>query len=269
MGEILLDLSERALVAAIERNLAELHVFMAGWPEITVHRAPDLLWTLSRRKFSLCNVVLDVRFESPGLDARIAEAMRPYGAAGVNVMWKLGPSTRPEDLGDHLEPHGLSRLPALRGMAADLAAPVPTRLAVDGVTVHEVTDATSLDQWQAAVTRGFGWPSFGAATLAENLAYLGFDGDARAFVALRDARPVGSSLVFFGAGVAGIYHVSTVPEERRRGTGAAVTTAALLEARRLGYRAAVLHATEMGYPVYRRLGFAELCRIGMYRRLVT
>jgi hypothetical protein len=38
----------------------------------------------------------------------------------------------------------------------------------------------------------------------------------------------------------------------------------LREAWDLGYRIGVLGSSEMGYPVYRRLGFEERCRIGLY-----
>jgi len=34
--------------------------------------------------------------------------------------------------------------------------------------------------------------------------------------------------------------------------------------RDLGYSVGVLGSSEVGYPVYRELGFEEYCRIGLY-----
>jgi predicted acetyltransferase len=58
--------------------------------------------------------------------------------------------------------------------------------------------------------------------------------------------------------------VGTVPEARRQGFGAAVTLAALRDARALGYRVGILHSSAMGFPVYQRLGFRELCRMSKF-----
>jgi len=66
------------------------------------------------------------------------------------------------------------------------------------------------------------------------------------------------------AGVAGIYNVGTVPEARGKGIGAAITLAPLLEARSRGYKIAILHASELGYSVYRRLGFQDYCQMNIY-----
>ena len=44
-----------------------------------------------------------------------------------------------------------------------------------------------------------------------------------------------------------------------------MTLAALREAKDLGHIIGVLTSSEMGYSVYRRLGFAEHCRIGFYK----
>ena len=75
---------------------------------------------------------------------------------------------------------------------------------------------------------------------------------------------VAAAALFVGAGVAGIYNVCTVPEARGRGIAGAVTAAALDEGAARGCRLAVLGSSEMGYPVYRRLGFRDVSRLRSY-----
>jgi GNAT superfamily N-acetyltransferase len=272
MVEVLHDLSRPALVRAVEANLTAFHVALGEWPEISVHRDDDRVWTASRRRFSLCNVLLEAHFEPGEAAARIERALQPYATSNVNVMWKLGPSTRPAELGDRLVEHGFVIRPTLAGMALDLAALNPPAFPAPDVEIREVRDGRALQLWREALGRGFGWPDYGSRDVADNLAYFfgaGLQRSFAAYVGIAHGAPVASSLVFFGAGVAGLYHVSTHPDHRGRGLGSTITRAPLVEAQRRGYRIAVLHATEMGHPVYRRLGFEEVCPIGLRLRLHT
>jgi ribosomal protein S18 acetylase RimI-like enzyme len=78
----------------------------------------------------------------------------------------------------------------------------------------------------------------------------------RLFVGYLEGEPVATNLVFNGGGVASVYAIATTPSARGKGIGAAITLQPLLEARdQAGYKYAVLFSTEMGVPVYRRIGF--------------
>ncbi len=81
------------------------------------------------------------------------------------------------------------------------------------------------------------------------------------FVARLDGRVAGHStlnLTTGRLGVAGIFDVEVIPALRGRGIGTALTRAACLHSQQLGCRYAVLNATPMGEPVYRRLGFESM-----------
>ena len=59
-----------------------------------------------------------------------------------------------------------------------------------------------------------------------------------------------------GAGVVGVYRIAVTPSARGKGTGAAITLKPVLHARdQDGDDHAVLFSTEMGAPVYSRIGF--------------
>jgi ribosomal protein S18 acetylase RimI-like enzyme len=78
----------------------------------------------------------------------------------------------------------------------------------------------------------------------------------RLFVGYLNNEPVATNMLFNGGGVASVYAVATVPAVRGLGIGAAITLQPLLEARdQDGYKYAVLFSTEMGVPVYQRIGF--------------
>ncbi len=76
MNDVLRDMSHSASVRAVEANLTAFHVFLSEWPEVTLHRDDDRIWTVSRRRFSLCNVVLEARFDSASVMARSSERWR-------------------------------------------------------------------------------------------------------------------------------------------------------------------------------------------------
>jgi len=46
-----------------------------------------------------------------------------------------------------------------------------------------------------------------------------------------------------------------------KGIGAAITLKPLQEAREMGYRVGVLQSSEMGFNIYKNLGFRHLCQI--------
>jgi GNAT superfamily N-acetyltransferase len=111
---------------------------------------------------------------------------------------------------------------------------------------------------------GFGLPDASESQCYDLFVGLGYDLPLRNYIGYLHGKPVATAELFLGAGVAGIYWVATVPEARRQGIGAAMTHAALREARELGVRIGILHASELGEEVYRRLGFVEHCRMSHY-----
>ena len=81
------------------------------------------------------------------------------------------------------------------------------------------------------------------------------DPDVRLFTGRLDGRPVATSIAIRSGDVSGVYGVGTHESARRRGVGTAVTWAAVEAGRAWGCDTIVLQASDMGLPVYERMGF--------------
>ena len=149
-------------------------------------------------------------------------------------------------------------------MAADLMA-IPEDLPpVPGLSIRHVEDLPALRQWVHVNRVSFGIPAYAEERLFDLFADVAFEPPMQCYLALLNGQPVGTSQLFLSAGVAGIYNVTVLPEARGRGVGAAVTLAALREARQRGYRISILQSSRLGYPVYRRLGFQDYGKLHTY-----
>lgn len=252
--------------AALDANFAELLAWYGSAPSGEVRRDPDLLLTASGVSFRAINAAALANLEPSTARRRIDDAIAWLTTRSDRWWWLVGPSSGPPDLGDRLVEAGLGLLSDSAGMALDLrtwraGAPLP-----GGVTTELVTDETGLERWREVQRRGLGLDD--ALTEAWWIAHQRLGVEAwpplRNWIASLDGEPVAAAALFSGAGVAGIYNVCTVPEARGRGLGTAVTAVALDAAAADGLDLAVLGASDMGYSVYRRLGFREVSRLRSY-----
>lgn len=182
------------------------------------------------------------------LDALIASYLRrPPGGAGC---WSLDPP-QPGTLGISLLARGFQPGWRPHWMAADLGEiqtdhPFPKGLTISRDNETSLVGVRNLPYARVVMPR------------AEDTA---FPGQWVRMVARLRGKVVGQSVVFLTAGdwgVAGIYHVGVLPDVRNKGIGKAVTLAACLHAREMGFRYAVLNSTDIGKPTYRQLGFHSL-----------
>jgi len=148
-------------------------------------------------------------------------------------------------------------------MAADLPG-LKEAATPPGLTIKRVESVEMLRDFVCSAVSGYGMPEGSESTCYDLFAGLGFDLPLQHYVGYVGGKAVATAELFLGAGVAGIYWVSTVPEARYQGIGTAITQAALLQAREMGFRIGILHSSEQGYSVYRQLGFVEKCRMSHY-----
>jgi GNAT superfamily N-acetyltransferase len=260
------DLSAAALIEAIEANLFALFAHFRSWPRADVHENSEISWCITDIPFPLFNSVLHARLAPENVAAAIKAAKSRCRSKRVPMLWWTGPATRPTDLGKHLLAHGFVHAADSAGMAVDLLALNEDQSAPESLAIERVRDVEALKQFADTLRTAFEMPDFVAGAMVDLFAGMGFDHQLplRHYIGRLEGECAGVASLLLGAGVAGIYNVGTVPSARRKGIGAAMTVMALLEARALGYRVGILHASKLGFGVYRRLGFLERCKIGHY-----
>jgi GNAT superfamily N-acetyltransferase len=154
---------------------------------------------------------------------------------------------------------GMVAFPINRDAISDAITPSH----VPGIEIHRVTDAVGLDDHRKVVTEGFGSPP--AVALGTTCAELLDRPECVVYVGYADGAPVASGLGWRTGRVIGVYAIATIPAARRRGFGAAMTARVVTDGLASGCDAAALQASELGRPIYERLGFLVDVRYVAYR----
>jgi ribosomal protein S18 acetylase RimI-like enzyme len=255
------DFSTSSLLKAMEDNVQLAWIRLAHGLGAQVHEEPEVLWFLSRLPFHLANGIVRTQFP----ESAVEERLKQFTAYHIPIAWLVSPSTQPTSLGTCLEQQGWMRQDA-PGMALDLQSLDESLSLPSQLTITRVSDEEHLNIWLHVMTVGSEIPEEGLKLLLDVVAKRGMPEDPTIhyYLGMLDDRPVATSLLYFGGGVAGIYNVATLPEVRRQGIGMALTVAPLLHARSLGYRIGVLQTSSMGLHLYHRLGFREYCTFHAY-----
>lgn len=138
----------------------------------------------------------------------------------------------------------------------------------DGVECRRIRP-DELSAWAESLAEGYGLP-LPLCELCAETAQFGSeaeDSPMQFFGVFESGRMVSTSQLFLHDGIAGIYCVSTLPEKRGKGYGARATAEPMRVAAKLGYATAMLQSSEMGLPVYRKLGFEQIGGAAFYLRM--
>ncbi len=146
---------------------------------------------------------------------------------------------------------GLRYTDTVPGMA--LCPPQTSGREVSGLRIERVHDDRTLDDHRTVIADSFEMPI----ELAQYFVTQRLLGqpDVEHYVGYSGAQPVGTSALFLTHRVGGVYNVATMPAHRGRGIGNAMTRHAVERGAASGCVMAGLQASEMGQPVYEKMGF--------------
>ncbi len=134
--------------------------------------------------------------------------------------------------------------------------------AAPDLEIRRVTDAAGLHAHRQVVTAGFGSdPAVALGTACQDLLDRP---ECVVYVGYADDVPVVSGLGWRTGRTVGVFSIATVASARRRGYGAAMTARVVADGVVVGCEIGALQASELGRPIYERLGFRTVVRYIAY-----
>jgi GNAT superfamily N-acetyltransferase len=246
-------------------ELAEsLYQFVSTWkllakpfPEAVLSDKPGLAISWANIPFIFYNAIFLTEQISDArvLKERVADALayiRSRQAPGwfVVCLDHLNGIAR-EKLVAIAEQEKLAALP-MTGMAGDILPLEDPSLAV--LRFERISDDVTITDFVDMNCISYNLPIEAGRSIVKEHAL--WQEHAYGFVAYESNNPVATATAIVNEDCLFLFLVATIPEARRKGYADAVIRRALNTAfEATGIRRTVLHATEAGYPVYRRLGY--------------
>lgn len=263
MAEHLPDAWDAGLPA--DDNLVKSYVW--GYAALMEKTARALGWpTLRTERFVAVDAGTGFPFQN------CAVPLRPFGADEADdLLAEISAFYAPRPGGPHLLWCGFPT-PGLTGhgwqpmghpplMFRPAGGEPPHR--PDGLEITPVTTPGELEEFGTTLVEAFPVPELAGRPFGGyGPALLDLPGW-RMWVGRIDGRPVATSAVHVHGGVNDVEWISARPETRGRGVGAAVTWTATLADPTLP---AMLIASDLGKPVYERMGYLSLTRFTLWFR---
>gem|GEM_PF-996074 len=252
------------LAKAYESNLRAYTIALAEAGDGLVQQLKDAVLTTLPYTYWINGVVSPRLSQACALE-RVNEILAAFRELGREVWFTLGPSTKPANLAKILKKRGLWNFHNRPFMACDLSKLVTGFPQPAGVSIHPVEDYDIFYKHPH--------PLLGLVTTPRRRRI--FDAYKRLaqkqptehwmFIAEKHGKPVGTGIVYFSQGNAGIYDVQVLNEFQGQGIGTALLEGMCAFARDREARLAVLAASERGAAsFYPRFGFEKVGRYPTY-----
>ncbi|TLZ58190.1 MAG: hypothetical protein E6K15_01320, partial [Methanobacteriota archaeon] len=145
-------------MVAIESNLFEFYGSYGRMPGARVDSRPDMLRVKTGLPHELLNGIFRARIPEENPQAAIDAVLSDFLSERIPMMWWVGPSTEPRNLGKYLEDSGLDHAGELSGMAIDLDALLAHLSPPPELSIDPVRDEETLRIWLTALAVGYELP---------------------------------------------------------------------------------------------------------------
>lgn len=261
-------LSENAdsqeIMKAIEENKIGFFKQFSNTAKGQSFENQKVIWAKSGIKSPGFNGVFSTSCSEEEIVQQIKSVKETFQKDGLGFMWWVMPSSRPKNLVEELRKQGFKLFNEPPCMAVNLSQIGENPLEKDQLMIKQVQSDAELSEWVETALTCFNVPITLHEACFEYFKNAMKNNIYRYYIGVKNCKVVSTSMIYEGGGVAGIYWVATLPEERKSGYGAALTQKCMIEAKKMSYRLCVLQASALGKPVYEKLGFKEYGKFGFY-----
>ncbi len=243
----------RTLADLEHDNMIVADMLAAGQvPGALVRRADGLAIFVTGLPLRLFNqIVIDTVAASGAIEAAVTELRARRDRFVVTLRAGVDDEHVSTALGVGLQ--RMSPEPWMPGMALHPLPGIGTTPPPDELDIRRVTDGDGVADHLAAAAAGFDVPpDWLEAIITVDISR---HPAVAMYVGYRDAIPVVVGLGIRSGATIGVYNIATHPADRGRGYGAAMTMRVVDDGAAGGCEVATLQASEMGRPLYERLGF--------------
>lgn len=256
-------ISEEDTANLIEYNTAKFFLNLGRLNGDEICDAPEIKYIFTKNWFSR---IFMANFNESDLSISIEQIISRIKKLNISASWYITPQSYPVNLQNTLKDYGFTYKYDWSAMAIDLENVPESFDFPEGMAIKEVLNLDELGTWTDILVKSFEFPEIvqsykkyfinAGLELINSHYYLGF----------LNGKPVSTCVLFDGEGAAGLFYIGTVPEARKQGIAKAMVCYLLNTAKKKGYSISVLQASEMGYPVYKKIGFKKYYTTKIYRR---
>ena len=262
---IIKDSSSEACCQAIRGNFRSFLRTYGSYPDRVFWDRDDMVLLSHGLPHHYGNGVYFTQFNEDEANKKIENAIEFFSERNVPFLWFVDPETKPEDMPSRLTKHGLQNVGEYKAMASNLNTIKNQLGEPTGFEIKQVKNKSDMKTFWNIWYRGYEYPEF----LYDNFYETSIKKkirhpDRQLYIGYLEGKPVATSHLLMGGGAAGLWWVTVLPEARGKGIGTFISQWTIMKGKDNGYKLSTLYSTEMGHPIYKKIGFQDYFSAQIY-----
>ena len=256
-------ISEEDTANLIEYNTAKFFLNLGRLNGDEICDTPEIKYIFTKNWFSR---IFMANFNESEMSTSIEQIVSRIKKLNISASWYITPQSCPVNLQNTLKDYGFTYKDDWNAMAIDLGNVPESFDFPEGMAIKEVLNLDELETWTDILVKSFEFHEI-VQSYKKYFINAGLERpNSHYYLGFLNGNPIATGVLFDGEGAAGLFYIGTVPEARKQGISKAMVSYLLSTAKKKGYPISVLQASEMGYPVYKKIGFKKYYTTKIYRR---